>query len=106
MAYAESIVSGEPLVAGFLGVSGDFVTEGGRAGALILEVLPGSAAEEAGIRVDDVIVSIDGVPIQGIDDLAAQVRAHRPGEIVEVVLLREGEEIVYQVTLGEREESN
>jgi S1-C subfamily serine protease len=106
MAYAESIVSGEPLVAGFLGVSGDFVTEGGRAGALIVEVFPGSAAEEAGIQVDDVIVSIDGVSIQGIDDLAAQVRAHRPGESVEVILLRDGEEIVYQVTLGEREEES
>ncbi len=105
-AYADSIVSGEPLVAAFLGVSGAFVTEEGRAGALITEVIPGSAAEQAGIQVDDVIVSIDGVPIQGIDDLAAQVRTHRPGEIVEVVLLREGEEIVYQVALGEREDAS
>lgn len=106
MAYAESIVSGEPLVTGFLGVSGDFVNEGGRAGALIVEVLPGTAAEEAGIQVDDVIVSVDGVAIQGIDDLAAQVRAHRPGESVEVVLIRDGEEIVYQVTLGQEEDES
>jgi serine protease Do len=106
MAYADSIVSGEPLVAAFLGVGGAFVTEEGRAGALITEVMPGSAAEEAGIQVEDVVVSIDGVPIQGIDDLAAQVRAHRPGEIVEVVLLRDGEEIAYQVTLGEREDAS
>jgi len=105
-AYADSIVSGEPLVAAFLGVSGAFVTEEGRAGALIVEVIPGSAAQQAGIQVDDVIVSIDGVPIQGIDDLAAQVRTHRPGEIVEVLLLRDGEEIAYQVTLGEREDAS
>ena len=106
MAYAESIVTGEPLVAGFLGVRGGPVTEGGRAGALITRVLPGSAAAEAGIQVEDVVVSIDGVPTQGIDELAAQVRAHRPGDIVEVVLLRDGEEIVYQVALGEPEESS
>lgn len=103
-AYSDSIVSGEALVTGFLGVRGQSVTEGGRAGARIIEVIPGSAAEEAGIRVEDVVVSIAGVPIQGIDELAAQVRTHRPGEIVEVVLFRDGQEMVLQIPLGEREE--
>jgi S1-C subfamily serine protease len=105
-AYADSIVSGEPLITGFLGVRGDFVTEGGKAGALIDEVFPGTAADEAGIEVGDIIVSIDGVPIQGIDDLAAQVRGHRAGDVVEVILLRDGEEMVIQVTLGKREEAS
>jgi S1-C subfamily serine protease len=106
VAYSNSIVSGESLVTGFLGVKGDSVTEGGRAGALIVEVVPGSAADEAGIQVDDVVVSIAGVPVQGIEELAAQVRTHRPGEIVEVVLLREGQEVVLSIPLGEPQESS
>lgn len=106
IAYADSIVSGEPLVAGFLGVRGDFVTEGDRAGALIDEVFEGSAADEAGIQVGDVIVSIDGVPIQGIDDLAAQVRTHQAGDTIDVTLLRDGQELVLQVTLGERDDAS
>jgi S1-C subfamily serine protease len=105
IAYSESIVSGEELITGFLGVRGNSVTEGGRAGALIVEVIPGSAADEGGIEVDDVVISIAGVDIQGIDELAAQVRTHRPGEIVEVVLLREGQEVILQIPLGEPESS-
>ncbi len=74
----------------------------GQAGALITEVIPGTAAEEAEIEVGDVVIAIDGVEIQGIDDLAAQVRAHRPGEVVDLVLIRDGEELVLLVTLGVR----
>lgn len=101
MEYANSIVSGESIETAFLGVVGEFVSEG-QAGALITEVIPGTAAEDAGIEVGDIIISIDDVEIKGIDDLAAQVRAHRAGEIVALVLIREGEEMVIEVTLGVR----
>lgn len=101
MEYANSIVSGEPIETAFLGVTGDFVSEG-QAGALITEVLPGTAAEEAGVLVGDVVIAMGGVEIQGIDDLQAQVRAHRPGEEVELILIRDGEELVLVVTLGVR----
>jgi S1-C subfamily serine protease len=101
MDYADSIVSGESIETAFLGVTGEFVSEG-QAGALITEVIPGTAAEEAEIEVGDVVIEIDGVEIQGIDDLAAQVRAHRPGEVVDLVLIRDGEELVLVVTLGVR----
>ncbi len=101
MDYADSIVSGESIETAFLGVTGEFVSEG-QAGALITEVIPGTAAEEAEIEVGDVVIAIDGVEIQGIDDLAAQVRAHRPGEVVDLVLIRDGEELVLVATLGVR----
>ena len=101
MEYAESIVSGDSIETAFLGVTGDFVSEG-HAGALITEVISGSAAEEAEIEVGDVVISIGGVEIQGIDDLQAQVRAHRPGDVIELILIRDGEELVLEVTLGVR----
>lgn len=101
MDYAESIVSGDPLETAFLGVQGDFVSEG-QAGAVVTEVFADTSAEEAGIEIDDVIISFDGVAIQGIDDLAAQVRTHRPGDTVEIVLLRGGETVTVEVALGAR----
>ncbi len=102
--YAESIVSGDPIETAFLGVSGEPFNEEGRAGALITEVTAGTAAEEVGIRVGDVIIFFDGVEVQSLADLSAQVRAHRPGDTVQVVLLRDGEEMTLEVTLGVRPE--
>ena len=100
--YAESIVSGDPIETAFLGVSGTEFSEEGRAGALITEVTAGTAADEVGIQVDDVIIFFDGVEIQSLFDLSAQVRAHRPGDTVTLILLRDGQEISLEVTLGVR----
>jgi S1-C subfamily serine protease len=99
--YAESIVDGEPIQTAFLGVSVDDATTG-RAGALITEVMPDTAAEEAGLEVGDVVVSVEGVEVLSRADLVAQVRAHRPGSEVEVVILRDGEEMSLEITLGVR----
>ena len=41
-----------------------------------------------------------GVEVFGINDLAAQVRTHRPGETVEMTLIRDGVEMTFDVTLG------
>jgi S1-C subfamily serine protease len=99
--YADAIVSGEPIESAFLGVSlsGDVATEG-QAGAVIAEVIEGSGAETAGIQTGDVIIALDGVPVLGGDDLQAQVRAHQPGETVEVLIIRDEEEITITATLG------
>jgi putative serine protease PepD len=101
MTYARSIVSGEILETAFLGISGEFAVEG-QSGALIIEVFPDTAAAEAGIEVDDVIISLGGVEILGIDDLSAQIKTYRPGDTVEVVLIRDGETIMLDVTLRSR----
>jgi S1-C subfamily serine protease len=100
---AERVVAGEAIESAFLGVTGEDV-ETGRAGAVITEVTPGTAAADAGIEVDDLVISLDGVRIQGITDLAAQVRTHQPGATVEMVVIRDGEQLTYEVTLGERPE--
>jgi S1-C subfamily serine protease len=98
---AERVVAGEAIESAFLGVSvGD--AESGRAGALITEVTPGTAADQAGIEVGDLVISLDGVQVQGGSDLAAQVQTHRPGSTVQIVLIRDGEQVTLGVTLGER----
>lgn len=102
--YAESIVTGAPLETAFLGVEGADVLTDGQAGAVIVAVVEDSAAEAAGLAVDDVVISFDGVPILSWGDLIAQVRAHQPGDTVDLELLRDGEELTLTVTLGTRTE--
>jgi S1-C subfamily serine protease len=103
--YADAIVSGEPLQTAFLGVNAQDVNTEGRAGAEITNVVSGSAADGAGLAVGDVITRFDGVPVLGIEDLVAQVRAHQPGETVDVVFVRDGAETTVSVTLGVDEEN-
>ena len=98
---AEQVVAGETIESAFLGVSVEPV-ESGRAGALIAEVTPGTAAEEIGMEVGDLVVSLDGAPIQSASDLSAQVQTHRPGTTVEIEIIRDGEQLNLDVTLGER----
>lgn len=97
---ADRLVSGESLGTAYLGVTGSDV-ESGQAGALISEVATGTGADEAGVRVGDLVISIDGVTVRGIADLASQVRSHRPGTTVELVVIRDGTEMVLEVFLGE-----
>jgi putative serine protease PepD len=100
---AERVVAGEEIEGAFLGVSIGMV-ESGRAGAVITELTPGGAADEAGLEVDDLVVEIDGAPVQRPADLAAQVQTHQPGDTVEIVVIRDGEELTLTVTLGQRPE--
>jgi len=100
MTYADGIVSDEPIETAFLGVQGADVTTEGQAGAIITVVVADSAAESAGIQLDDVVIGFDGVPIVAWPDLIAQVRSHQPGEAIDMLILRDGEEITISVTLG------
>jgi Do/DeqQ family serine protease len=70
-------------------------------GALVSSVNPNSAAERAGIRVEDVIVSINGTRIRDSGSLKALIGLLRPGEQVRVGLIRDGREQTVVAELGE-----
>ncbi|RMF66537.1 MAG: Do family serine endopeptidase, partial [Alphaproteobacteria bacterium] len=61
-----------------------------REGALVPQVEAGSAADKAGIRAGDVIVSLDGVRIRKAHDLPIRVARHKPGDKVKVGIIRDG----------------
>jgi S1-C subfamily serine protease len=69
-------------------------------GAGILDVVEGSPAAQAGIQVGDVIVGFDGQAIGSGDDLRDAIRAHRPGDEVSVDIVRAGQDVTVEVTLG------
>jgi Do/DeqQ family serine protease len=60
-------------------------------GALVTQVEPGSSAEQAGIQAGDVIVAVDGAPIDGSADLRNEIGLTRAGQTVEVTAIRGGE---------------
>ncbi len=61
-----------------------------REGALVPQVVAGSAADRAGIKPGDVIVSIDGKAVQKAHDLPIRVARHAPGDKVKIGLIRDG----------------
>ncbi len=69
-------------------------------GALVDSVLPGGAAEVAGLRSGDVITAFNGVPIAGSVDLTAQVRVLPAGASATVTYVRGGQAQEVTVTLG------
>jgi S1-C subfamily serine protease len=71
-------------------------------GAFITEVVPGSAAADADLRVGDVIIEIDGTEVSTASDVRSAVTAHEPGDEVVVTVLRDGDEEDVTVTLSRR----
>ena len=96
---AERIINGESLELGFLGVSGDTPTDG-TLGALVTSVVPGAPADDAGLKVGDLILSVDGAVVATMEELAADFKFFRPGELVKIEVLRDGERLVFDVTVG------
>ncbi len=75
-----------------------------RGGALVIDVVPGSAAEKAGIRKGDSIIKFNGMEVSTHSDLPQMVAALAPGTRVEVTIVREGGAYNLQVILGKREQ--
>jgi serine protease Do len=62
-------------------------------GAWIQEVMPKSAAKEAGIENGDVILKVDGKAIRTSEELQSQIVLHRAGDKVKLSIWRDGKEI-------------
>ena len=94
----------------FLGVSSQDLTPEVRdnietpanAGAVVAEVVPGSAADAAGLRRLDVIVKIDGRDVQSAVNVGSTIRTKKPGDTVTIELYRGQEKRTVTATLGVR----
>lgn len=73
------------------------------AGAFVTDVSAGSAAEAAGLRIEDVIVAIDGNRVDGPDSLRNLIGLNRPGESVSVEYIRDGRRATVTAELGSNE---
>jgi S1-C subfamily serine protease len=71
-------------------------------GALVEELAPGSGSAKAGVKVGDVVVSVDGQDVRSMDDLILLVRRHKAGDAVKIKLIRDGKPIELSITVGDR----
>jgi Do/DeqQ family serine protease len=74
-------------------------------GALVAGVSQGSAAEHAGIKTGDIIVSINGSPTKNATQLRVTIGMLRVGDQVEIGLLRDGKPLRVTALVAEHAES-
>jgi len=106
-----SILAEGRVVRGWLGVYIGELTEELREafeteveqGVLIQQVMEGSPAEAAGLREADIILALDGEPVESVQDLRFRIAAMRPGAQVDVTVMRDGRRNTIVVELGELE---
>lgn len=104
----------EQVKRGWLGVSlqaldehtAEYLHVSGKAGVYITRVMKGSPAERAGILGEDVLIELDGRPLdvtrpEDLPVFSRMMRRKKPGEKVEFTLIREGKQRKLSVELGE-----
>ena len=74
----------------------------GETGVRVEEIITGSAAETAGLRIGDIITDLSGIRVRDPEDLLLAVRVRDVGEEVNVTVMRRGEVQQLKVRLGRR----
>ena len=75
-------------------------------GVYIVDVTKGGPADQAGLKVGDRIVSVDGSEIAAKDDLGTLMQKHAAGDTLAITVARDGQMQTVNVTLGEKTASN
>jgi serine protease DegS len=103
------------VIRGYIGIGGREIAplhaQGGGGidqiqGIVVNEVSPGGPAAEAGLQVNDVIVSVNGKPAISALETMDQVAEIRPGSIIPVEVMREDKKLTLQVTIQEYPATN
>jgi serine protease DegQ len=110
----EEIIRAGSVTRGWLGVevqdvTPELATSFGLAearGALIAGVVRGGPADKAGIRPGDVLLALAGKEVANSSGMLNQIAAIRPGDAVEMRVVRRGQEKTLQVTMGKRPRLN
>jgi len=72
-------------------------------GVLVQRVTSGGPADKGGIKVGDIITTIDGRSIKDGDDLVNEIASRRPGSTIRLGFLRDGKPSDATVTIGDRD---
>jgi serine protease Do len=104
------LISGQTIARGYLGVERGPLTEDlanalgidRSRGEFINRVMPDGAADRAGIRAGDVILTINGQDVTPDQNLSYIVANIAPGTRVPIVLLRDGRRMTVQATVATR----
>ena len=99
------------VVRGFLGITVNNLDQdsaeafglSSRDGALVAEVAPGRAADKGGVKHGDIVVAIDGDPVEDTRELIDTISAMPPGTEVELTVIRNGKQRKLEVELEARD---
>jgi len=75
-------------------------------GVLVAEVFPGEPAEKAGIKANDIILSINGTPVDSSRELSQTVSELDVGQTAKIKVKRGGDTKTFKATVGERDIEN
>lgn len=75
---------------------------GVKSGVTIANVVSGSPADHAGLKVGDTIVSVDGKPVRNGDELVGDISSRKPGTAAKIGYLRDGKDATTSVTIANR----
>jgi putative serine protease PepD len=84
-----------------IGISLDmnYMGEGAQVATSGRGILAGSPAEKAGLRGGDIVIALDGKPINGPEELIVSVRSKNVGDVVTLTYKRDGVERTISLTL-------
>lgn len=106
----DRLIKHSKVVRGYLGINLKDLTPalsealGAKKGAIVDSVYKDSPAEKAGLQVKDVIVKVDGKPIENGADLRASIQETAPDTAVKLVVIRDKKEKTVSVKLTELKE--
>jgi len=75
---------------------------GVNAGVTISNVIPGTPAEQSGLKVGDTIIAVDGKPVKNGDELVADIASRKPGTKIVLGFVRNGKRQDATVTVSDR----
>lgn len=107
-AVADQLLNHGPVSHGWLGVEGDRPSDeqvrdmGIPGGALVKRVVAASPAEAAGVEAADVITAVNGHPVSSMAELVGRLRLARPGQAVNLTVVRGDATRALRATLAER----
>lgn len=107
---ADQLIAGRDVTHPFLGIIGQTVTPelarerdlDVREGAYVADLAKDSGADNADVRVGDVVTKLDGEPIRSMEDLILQVRRKQVGDTVTLTLSRKGAQREVEVEVGDK----
>jgi serine protease Do len=84
-----------PEIADSLGITG-------KKGALVAEIVPGGPADKAGLQPGDVVLALNGQPVNSNSELTRMVAAVRTGDVMHLSVLRGGQNRTIDIRSGVR----
>ncbi len=93
-----------PPASGFMGVQ--LAQAPSKNGVKVDLVMPGLPADNAGVKVNDIIIEVNGVKTPNRVKLIEVVSKKRPGSKIDVTVVRDGKNKKVQIVLGDREKLN